>query len=328
MTEAPALSQDAALHEAVLREALSGLQAHPKTLSPWLFYDDRGSQLFERITAVPEYYLTRVERRLLVEHGTAILTLAAGAARLTLLELGAGSASKTGLLLQAAVKRQGTVLYQPVDVSSSALEQAAASIAGHIPGVTVQPQVANYVTGSFTLRRAEGERALALYIGSSIGNFTPQEARGILRNLREYLQAGDSLLLGVDLAPSEHKSIACLTAAYSDEARVTESFNKNVLIRLNRELDGDFDVECFAHRARWNAEESRMEMHLESLIPQTVSLAGRRFVFAEGETIHTENSYKFTAARLAQLVKTAGFASRRLWQDSGQCYALTLAEAV
>ena len=316
------------MHEAVLREALSGLQAHPKTLAPWLFYDERGSQLFERITAVPEYYLTRIERRLLLEHGTEILALAAGAAHLTLLELGAGSASKTGLLLQAAVKRQGTVLYQPVDVSSSALEQAAASIAGHIPGVTVQPQVANYVTGTFTLERAEGERALALYIGSSIGNFTPQEARGILRNLREYLQAGDSLLLGVDLAPGEHKSIASLTAAYNDEARVTESFNKNVLIRLNRELDGDFDVECFAHRARWNADESRMEMHLESLIAQTVRLAGRRFVFAEGETIHTENSYKFTGTRLAQLVKTAGFAPRRLWQDSGHSYALTLAEAV
>lgn len=322
-TEAPS-----ALREAVLHEALTGLRSTPKTLTPWLFYDEAGSHLFDAITDLPEYYLTRTERALFAAHAEEILSQAAQGDRLTLLELGAGSSSKTGILLEAAVAKQGTVLYQPIDVSATALEEAAVVMAEKFPGVTVLPQVANYITEGFTLTREPGERALSLYIGSSIGNFSPAEAIGILQNLRDHLQPGDSLLLGCDLAPGVHKSVTSLIAAYDDAAGITAAFNKNVLTRLNRELGADFNVELFAHRARWNAESSRIEMHLESLGPQAVHIDGHRFVFAAGETIHTENSCKFTEDGIAELLGKAGFRPTQRWTDDGHCFAVTLAEAV
>jgi L-histidine N-alpha-methyltransferase len=326
MIEALPVSADAALREAVLREALSGLAASPKRLSPWLFYDERGSQLFEQITELPEYYLTRTERAIFAKHAPSLpLHLRAP---VTVAELGAGSASKTGLLLREFAEHQGSVLYQPIDISASALEEAASSIAAKIPGVRVQPQVANYVMESYNIARPEQGIVLALYIGSSIGNFAPAEAVGILRNLREHLQRGDALLLGVDHAPGEQKSIAALVAAYDDAAGVTAEFNKNMLRRLNRELDADFDLDAFAHRARWNAAESRMEMHLESLADQTVQVAGERFDFANGETIHTENSYKFTEARLVEMLEASGFEMDQAFEDDGRLFTVALAEAV
>jgi dimethylhistidine N-methyltransferase len=318
----------AAANEAVLAAALNGLSAPQKSLPPWLFYDGPGSQLFERITELPEYYLTRTERALFTAHAPEVLTLAEQGHRLTVLELGAGSASKTGILLAAAADRQGSVLYQPIDISASALEEAAASIAEHIPGVIVAPQIANYLTEPFTLSRLPGERALALYIGSSIGNFAPAEAMGILQNLRGHLQPGDSLLLGTDLAPSPAKPVATLLAAYDDAAGVTAAFNKNILTRLNRELDANFSLPCFDHRARWNAVDSRIEMHLESRVDQTVTIADQRIPFRAGETIHTENSYKFTAAMLASLFAGAGFAPQRTFQDPENIFAVTLARAI
>ena len=315
-----------ALREAVLQEALGGLTASPKTLSPWLFYDERGSQLFEQITALPEYYLTRVERSILAAHADDVF-LDAGA-EVTIAELGAGTAAKTGLLLKAATRFQDEVLYQPIDVSPTALEEAATTITANIPGVSVRPRVANYITEQFALERPEQCRILALYIGSSIGNFTPSEATAILRNLRARLQPGDSLLLGTDMAPGNRKPIATLLAAYDDAAGVTAAFNKNILARLNRELDADFDLEAFAHRARWNASESRIEMHLESLVPQTVLLAGKRLRFAQGETIHTENSYKFTDAAVANLLASADFELAHTWKDANQHFSVTVARAV
>lgn len=314
------------LREAVLREAKTGLTATPKTLSPWLFYDEAGSQLFEQITQLPEYYLTRTERALLRTHCAEILALAAPAGeRLTLLELGAGSASKTGILLACAAGRQGRVRYQPIDVSASALEQAAASIAVTLPGVDVEPQVANYITESFSVTRTPGERVLALYIGSSIGNFSPDEAAGILLNLHAHLEPGDMLLLGTDLAPGANKPVSALVAAYDDAAGVTAAFNRNVLVRLNRELDAGFRVEEFAHRARWNDRASRMEMHLECMTPQTVYIGADRVRFDAGETIHTENSYKFTEARVNDLLAASGFEEPRCWQDPAHRFAVTLA---
>jgi L-histidine Nalpha-methyltransferase len=314
------------LREAVLTEALNGLGASPKTLSPWLFYDECGSRLFERITALPEYYLTRVERSILAAHAREIFL--DNDTGITLAELGAGTAAKTGLLLKAATQFQDEVLYQPIDVSPSALEEAAATITANIPGVVVQPRVANYITEQFELERPEGCRILALYIGSSIGNFMPADSTAILRNLRLHLESGDSLLLGTDMAPGKHKSVATLLAAYDDAAGVTAAFNKNILVRLNRELDANFDPESFAHRARWNAAESRIEMHLESLTPQTVLLDGKRFHFEQGETIHTENSYKFTEAAVAKLLADAGYERTQTWQDGNQYFSVTLARAV
>jgi len=364
------------LNEAILNEALSGLTASPKTLSPWLFYDDRGSQLFEAITDLPEYYLTRTERALFATHADDILRefLTPGAPSseafrspdpFTIAELGAGSATKTGLLLQAATRLQPNLLYQPIDVSASALE-AAENLAASIPGLTVHAQVANYITEPYTLQHPANSahtngngnghqpgapssttvsskvgssgpvgsthnapttrsRVLALYIGSSIGNFSPDEANAILRRLRSHLQPGDALLLGADLAPSAHKPVSTILSAYDDAAGVTAAFNLNILARLNRDLDADFNLDAFVHRARWNANESRIEMHLESLIPQTVHLAGRRISFAQFETIHTENSYKFTDEALTTLLTRSGFTPTRTFHDPTHSFALTLA---
>ena len=327
MIEAPEL-----LREAVLREATRGLNVPPgtqKTLPPWLFYDERGSLLFEEITDLPEYYLTRAERSIFARFPKEILAFARGP--LTIAELGAGSAAKTGLLLAAAAEAQPDLLYQPVDVSESALAAAESSLTASLPQLRVKPQVANYVTEPYTIERPAGCGILAMYIGSSIGNFAPAEATAILRRLRKQLKnSNDALLLGVDLAPCASKSVDQLLAAYDDAAGVTAAFNKNVLTRLNRELDADFDVEAFAHRARWNAAESRIEMHLESLREGTVRLGdskARPIHFAAGETIHTENSYKFTERGLRPLLKSAGFGSPHLFHDADHRFAVALAHA-
>jgi dimethylhistidine N-methyltransferase len=319
MTEAPE-----SLREIVLHEALRGLSANPKTLPPWLFYDERGSQLFEDITALPEYYLTRTERALFAQHANDVRRLIGAA--VTVAELGAGSAAKTGILLREFAEHQDGLLYQPIDVSVTALQEAAASIAAQIAGVEVEPQVTNYVTERYNIKRLPDHAVLALYIGSSIGNFSRDEAIGILQNLRSHLQPHDTLLLGVDLAPGEHKSIDTLLAAYDDAVGVTAAFNKNVLVRLNRECNADFRLENFAHRARWNGAASRIEMHLESLCDQTIHVEETPFHFAKGETIHTESSYKFTDSGLHTLLERSGFKIVKTLQDDERRYAVVLAE--
>ena len=324
-----------AITEAVLTEALAGL-AKPagaqKTLTPWLFYDERGSHLFEQITSLPEYYLTRTERAIFTTHDDEIIHIVRGAmqANITIAELGAGTASKTGILLAAATRAQGELLYQPIDISPTALDEAAATL--DIPGLTIAPLTANYITETYALARPTPQtKILVLYIGSSIGNFAPAEAHAILANLRAHLAPGDMLLLGTDLAPSARKTVAELIAAYDDAQGITAAFNKNVLTRLNRELDADFDLDAFAHRARWNAEASRVEMHLEALTPQTVRIptdtGATTIHFAAGETIHTENSHKFTTAALARLLTGAGFEPTRTFTDAARRFAVTLATA-
>lgn len=318
--------------EAVARAVREGLTGMPKQLPPWLFYDERGSQLFEAITELPEYSLTRTERALLERYSDQIL-LHLGQA-VTVVELGAGTATKTGVLLEAATRFQQQVVYQPVDVSASALAAAKVQLEARLPGVEVRPQLANYVTDNISLARPAGAKILAMYIGSSIGNFSPDDAQSILAKLRAKMSPGDALLLGTDLAPSPKKPVAALLAAYDDAAGVTAEFNRNMLVRLNRELGTDFRVACFKHRARWNTVESRIEMHLESLHAQTVTLpadaAGSRCAihFTKGETIHTENSYKFTEARVRRLLADAGFAVDLSFQDPDQQFALTLGAVV
>jgi L-histidine N-alpha-methyltransferase len=214
------------------------------------------------------------------------------------------------------------VIYIPVDVSPDALDAACDSIGYLLPDVQLQPMVANYVTDPPKLERFKGT-TLAMYIGSSIGNFSPQEARAILRNLRAELRAGDALLLGTDMVKDE----ATLVRAYDDRDGVTAAFNLNILHRLNRELGANFDTECFRHRARWNRVESRIEMHLESTRDQYVDIpaAQLNLEFAAFETIHTESSYKFTYGTLGALLDDAGFTIERTWTDPQQWYALTLA---
>jgi dimethylhistidine N-methyltransferase len=305
-------------------EVERGLTSSPKTLTPWLFYDAAGSAMFETITQLPEYYLTRAERSIFAAHADEIVELARKHSQLPLhiLELGAGSASKTGLVLAAAVRAQGRVLYQPIDVSASALAHAETHLEEAVPGVEVEPHVADYTRGYGQLQRPQGPR-LALYIGSSIGNFEPEDALEVLRELRQQLLPGDCLLLGADL----RKDPSLLLPAYNDAQGVTAAFNKNVLVRINRDLGGSFDVTSFDHVARWNARRSRIEMHLVSRIAQTARIEALDLTvrFKAGESIHTENSYKYTKPRLARMLAQAGFASIRQWKDDAGLFLVTLA---
>jgi dimethylhistidine N-methyltransferase len=238
-----------------------------------MFYDAEGSRLFERITSLPEYYPARTERDILTNHAGAIITAAASDSfrPLRLVELGAGTAAKTGILLEAAARRNGEVIYLPIDVSSDALHLACGNIAGMFPHIQLRPLVANYVIHPPRLDRFFGT-TLAVYIGSSIGNFSPEDARIILRNLRSELKTGDAMLLGTDMVKDE----ATLVRAYDDTDGVTAAFNLNLLHRLNRELGANFNVDSFRHRARWNGSDSRVEMHLESTCKQRVRIPAAR----------------------------------------------------
>jgi dimethylhistidine N-methyltransferase len=316
------------LESSVGRAAREGLSARNKRLPSWLFYDHDGSRLFDQITQLPEYYLTRTEREILAARAGEIIAQAAHGtepARLRIAELGAGSADKTRLLLKAAVHRQGTVHYEPVDVSASALDDARERIEREIPGVHVTPHIMNYVHGLALHPSRSGERRMVLYIGSSIGNFEPHQAAGLLEIVRAGLEPGDTLLLGVDLQKDE----STLLAAYDDAAGVTARFNLNMLARLNRELAADFDLESFAHRAVWNPTKSRIEMHLESLTAQQVQIPplDLELTFHEGERIHTENSYKYTPGQAEAMLSAAGFDPENTWMDERGWFAVCLARA-
>ena len=312
------------VREALTREVRRGLIARPRSLSPWMFYDAEGSRLFERITTLPEYYPTRIERAILSRHADAIIAAAHSdrSLPLRLVELGAGTASKTCILLEAALRLSDDVAYVPVDVCSNALQLACQNVACALPEVRIQPTVRNYVTHPLQLEPFDGT-TLALYIGTSIGNFSREEARLILRNLGIQLQTGDALLLGTDMVKDE----PTLLAAYDDSDGITAAFNLNILHRLNRELWANFDAARFRHRVLWNSIESRIEMHLESTQEQDVSIehADLDLHFMPRETIHTENSYKFTDQGIRSLLKEVGFEIRGAWKDSRGWYTLTLA---
>jgi len=309
-------------------EVFRGLTSRPRTLSPWLFYDQTGSQLFEQITELDEYYLTRTERGIFAENATDIIAAASaltphGIERdLTMIELGAGTATKTGLLLEAAVQRQKAVTYYAIDVSASALREAQNNLTAAIPGVTFESRVGDYTEGLGEIP-ADGTRRLVLYIGSSLGNFEPADSRQLLRNIRDQLAPGDMLLLGLDLV----KEIPTLIAAYDDTPGVTAAFNRNVLARINRELGADFDLKKFRHRVRWNGERSRIEMHLESLMAHDVSIPALELCipFRRGETIHTENSYKFTLQGAQHLLAQTGFTIVSHWSDPRRWFGVFLA---
>jgi L-histidine Nalpha-methyltransferase len=210
-----------------------------------------------------------------------------------------------------------------VDVSASALEEARDRIEREIPGVLVTPRVLDYTKGLELDGASFGERRLVLYIGSSIGNFEPEEAERLLANVRSVLAAGDSILLGVDLV----KDRATLLAAYDDKAGVTAAFNRNLLVRLNRELGADFDPDAFTHRAVWNRFRSRIEMHLGNTLPQTVHIPSldMRIEFRPGETIHTENSYKYAPGQAEAILTAAGFTPTATWMDEKEQFAVCLA---
>ena len=305
-----AFKSPAILISPIAEEVLRGLSARPRKLPPKLFYDAAGSHLFEQITETPEYYPTRTERAILKKYAGEIIRQAG--TNLTLVELGAGSASKTQVLIEALLRRQLRADFYPVDVSASALQGALTTLNGHFPRLRVSPIVADYTHKIPDLNALPG-RKLVLFIGSTIGNFEPDEAMAFLKNVHNSLQPGDALLIGFDLI----KKADVLHAAYNDAQGVTAAFNKNMLVRINRELGGSFDLDAFEHVALWNRRKSRIEMHLESMFEQTVWVQdlGRGFHFEKGERIHTENSYKFNAASIARLLRRSGFKLEKSWTD-------------
>jgi L-histidine N-alpha-methyltransferase len=301
-------------------EVVRGLTARSKVLPCKLFYDDRGSELFEQITRLPEYYLTRSEFQILEESsGEIARTLAAP---ISVVELGAGTAAKTGTLLRAFAGRQIRLKYFPVDISPAALNQAKERILEQSANISVRPIIADFSDGFDFLRGIAG-RKLVLYLGSSIGNFEWRDAVAMLGRVRDRLAAGDSLLLGTDMA----KSAAILLPAYDDSRGVTAEFNKNILARLNREFDADFDLNLFRHVAEWNPQASRVEIYLESVRDHKVDLRLARVAihFRRGERIHTENSHKYTLEMVERLLCASGFRLSKTWFDKREWFGLHLA---
>ncbi|HVJ05119.1 MAG TPA: L-histidine N(alpha)-methyltransferase [Candidatus Saccharimonadales bacterium] len=303
-------------------DVLHGLTSLPKKLPPKLFYDATGSALFEQITDQAEYYLTATEQAIFERYAPAMVAAAGGAS--TIIELGAGTAKKTMLVLRAALDLHHSVTFIPVDVSRYALEVANARVRSELPQIAVHPIVLDYTQHSRALSQISG-RKLILYIGSSIGNFEPMAAAALLRRLRSSLTPGDSLLLGADM----RKPVDILLRAYDDPAGVTAQFNLNVLARINREFDADFDLNQFAHCVVWNNNESRIEMHLRSLTDQVVNIDALELSvpFISGETIHTENSYKFTPSMLESLARNGGFRLEQSWSDERNWFTVTLLRA-
>ena len=302
---------------------LHGFDRRQKTLPPWLFYDAEGSRLFELITELPEYYPTRVERSIFERHGECIVRDARADQPLTIVELGAGTATKTRVLLAALVKAQGACDYVPIDVSQTALDRAAAEIRRELPQVRVRPIVGTSESAEPQIRAQKG-RKLVLFIGSSIGNYELDAAASLLGRVRAALHAGDGLLLGTDL----RKDTVTLLAAYDDAAGVTAAFNLNVLSRLNRELGADFDRARFRHAARWNESTSSVEMHLVSLVDQSVRVPAldRTWTFRVGESIHTESSMKYDGPMVNGLLRRAGFSPSHTYEDERRQFAVHLAK--
>lgn len=300
---------------AALRADVShGLTSTPKTLPPKWFYDARGSDLFEEITALPEYYPTRAEREILLARAGQIAT-ATGAR--TLIELGSGSSDKTRHLLDALT---GLHTYLPVDVSESALTAAGEALLAERPGLAVHALVADFQHG-LTLPETPGPRLLA-FLGGTIGNLLPAERAAFLRSIADLLAPGDALLLGTDLVKDE----ATLVAAYDDARGVTAAFNKNVLAVVNRELGADFDPAAFEHRAVWDAEHEWIEMRLRSRKEQTVKIPALDLAvgFATGEEVRTEVSAKFRKEGVRSELDAAGLELRDWWTDGTARFALSL----
>lgn len=305
--------------DAALRaDVLSGLTRHPKTLPPKWFYDARGSELFEDITRLPEYYPTRAEREILEERAEEIA--AASGAR-TVIELGSGSSEKTRHLLNAL---EGLESYVPVDVSESALTGAAESLLAEHPGLSVHALIADF-TGGLALPGTPGPRLVA-FLGGTIGNLLPEERAGFLHSVRSLLSPGDALLLGTDLVKDEET----LVAAYDDASGVTAAFNKNVLNVVNRELGADFPLEDFEHVARWNPEQRWIEMRLRARRALSVKIRELDLVvpFEAGEELRTEVSAKFRQEDVREELEAAGLQLAQWWTDAAGRFALSLATAV
>ncbi len=312
------------------RDVAAGLSAEPKQLSCRYFYDREGSRLFTAICELPEYYLTRAETEILKRHAREIASLFSD--EVTVIELGSGDAVKTRLLLEALLPGR-QVRYVPIDICRPVLEESAADLLQRFPPLEIVAVAAEYHEG---LRHLVGQAfqpdvrlesltygpRLILWLGSNIGNFTRAEAATFLRRIRDTMTSADRMLVGVDL----RKDRAVLEAAYDDAAGVTAAFNRNLLARINHELNGNFDLGGFQHRAIYNQDLGRIEMYLVSTRVQSVTLGriGLTVRFAAGETIHTENSYKYTLAEINAVATAAGLQDQCFWQDEAGRFSLHL----
>jgi L-histidine Nalpha-methyltransferase len=302
----------------------AGLGTRPLSLSPKYFYDDLGSALFEAITRLPEYYLTRVERDLLATYGREIAGALDGP--VDLVELGSGSAVKTRLLIDAILERQPALTYHPIDISADAVTESSLALVGSYERLRIVAYAGDYFPLLREKRLETHGRALVLFLGSNIGNFEPDDARTLLELLAAARHPGDGLLLGYDLK----KDPSILELAYDDPTGVTAAFNKNLLGRMNRELGADFDLAAFRFSARWNEEHGAVESFLISEREQRVRVPSANLTvdFAAGEAIHTESSYKFSREEIVALAKRCGFAEKTTYTDAGGRYALSLLTVV
>ncbi len=307
-----------------------GLTARPKSLPPKYFYDRLGSFLFEAICELPEYYLTRAEAEILEASAGEIVGSIEPPRRL--IELGSGSSTKTRLLIEALLARRPALEYMPIDISPAVLEESSRALLERFPGLSVSAVSADFeralefiAADAERPERPSGPPTLVVFLGSSIGNLDEAEATGLLARIRKVLRPGDALLLGADLK----KAPELLVPAYDDALGITAAFNLNVLRRINRELGGEFDVRRFEHRASWNEERGRIELHAVSRVRQTVRVRALDLEadFDEGESIHTENSHKYAPEDLERLADAGGFTLRRAWRDAESRFSLNLLSA-
>lgn len=300
---------------------VAGLFECPKSLPPKLFYDAEGSALFERITELPEYYPTRTEAAILRDNADEI----AAAVRPveSLVELGAGTSSKTRVLISAFLRAHPKLKFFPVDISAAPLHLARDAMQREFPGLEHTPIVKDF-SNDLSLPGNIPTPRLVLYLGSSIGNLEPMQAVAFLSRIRRTLSPGDALLLGADM----RKSSKVLLPAYDDAQGVTAVFNKNILAHINRELGGHFDLHKFRHVARWNSSESRIEMYLESVARQKVLIdsLSASVEFEAGELTHTENSYKYSDSMVRSMLNQAGFTVARVWKDKREWFSDYLAK--
>lgn len=303
----------------LMNEVIEGLSRERKRLSPRLFYDEKGSRLFERICELEEYYVTRAELGILEARAREIARELGP--ELAVFELGSGSGAKAGLLLQQLPRE---TCYCPIDVSLSALRRSAEELRLRLPGIRLLPILGDFGSCMEKLDQVlgTGDRRAVLFLGSTIGNLDPVDAVRLLRRVAAFLgeDAEASLLIGFDLL----KDAAVLERAYNDRQGITAAFNLNLLTRLNRELGADFDSAAFAHRAVFNPAHSRIEMHLESRRDQVVKIGRREIRFREGETIHTESSYKYDAPSFERIAEAAGFRLARAWTDPQGYFSVNL----
>ncbi|GAB7535980.1 L-histidine N(alpha)-methyltransferase [Burkholderia sp. 22PA0099] len=298
------------------RDLIDALATRPRSISPKYFYDAAGSALFDRICELPEYYPTRTEHAILERHAADIA--AAIGADANLIEFGAGSLSKIRFVLDACLAGEPPASYVPVDISAAYLRDAALALRRHYPELAVEPVAADYLQAESMQELARvPDRRVGIFFGSTIGNFSNDEADTFLRRTASLL-AGGGLLIGVDLV----KDTEILNRAYNDAAGVTAAFNLNLLARANAELGADFELADWAHRAFYDTHLQRIEMHLVSRRDQTVHVNGRAFEFVEGETIHTENSRKFTVDGFRAMAERAGFVPGAVWTDPAGLFSL------